>query len=180
VALLDAQSGELTSGKADILNRHSDKFRNTYSTFSGEPVEGSTYGDSGGASRFFYCAKASSSERNAGLYCFDEQTVSDGRQKAIDNPYQRGKSLRRNTHPTVKPIDLCRYLATLILPPASVGTRRLLVPFSGSGSEIIGALRAGWDHVTAIEQEGQYIQIAVERVINDAPLFNTPSPEVTT
>jgi site-specific DNA-methyltransferase (adenine-specific) len=187
-AMLDEQSGALTSGKADILNRHSDKFSNTYSEFAGESSEGATYGDSGGASRFFYCAKASAAERNAGCdnlaagilarSCQAQAEAKRGNTVSHSDGAFNKARITRNIHPTVKPINLCHYLATLLLPPDSVGVRRLLVPFSGSGSEIIGALRAGWDHVTAIEQEGQYIQIAVERVINDAPLFNTPSAEV--
>lgn len=99
------------------------------------------YGDSGSAARFFYTAKASQRERNAGL---------EG----------------RNGHPCCKPLDLCRYLATLILPPAGrpQGPRKLLVPFSGSGSEIIGGLFAGWDYVQGIEREAEYVEIAKHRL----------------
>ena len=50
--------------------------------------------------------------------------------------------------------------------------RRLLVPFCGSGSEIIGALRAGWDEVVGIEIEPEYIEIAEQRIYGDAPLWN--------
>ena len=96
------------------------------------------FGDSGGASRFFYCAKASSSERNGGL--------------------------ENNNHPTVKPIDLCTWLATLLLPPSSVGQRRILVPFSGSGSEMIGCLGAGWDEVVGVELDAYYCNIARARI----------------
>ncbi len=93
-----------------------------------------------GASRFFYCPKASKKERNGGL-------------EGVNN------------HPCLKPIDLCRYLALLLLPPAQKGqTRRLLVPFSGSGSEMIGALLAGWDHVTGIEIDSHYAKIAKARI----------------
>jgi DNA modification methylase/site-specific DNA-adenine methylase len=116
------------------------------------------------ASRFFYCAKASSRERNAGLNGFKPQTTDDGRSTAIDNAYQRGKTLRRNNHPTVKPIALCRYLATLLLPPASVAPRRLLVPFSGSGSEMLGALQAGWDEIVGVEQDAKFCRIAEKRI----------------
>ena len=48
----------------------------------------------------------------------------------------RGENGRGNHHPTVKPLRLCQYLAKLILPPA--GFRKLLVPYCGSGSEMIG------------------------------------------
>lgn len=91
------------------------------------------HGDFGGASRFFYCAKASRKERGEG-----------------------------NTHPTVKPLKLCEHLARLILP--SNPNAKLLVPFSGSGSEMIGARKAGWKHITGIEQTEEYAKIAEKRM----------------
>ena len=66
----------------------------------------------------------------------------------------------------MKPLDLCRDLANLILPPPRETPRRLLIPFSGSGSEIIGALMAGWDEVVGIEREDRYVQIAERRIIH--------------
>lgn len=127
-----------------------------------------------------YVAKASRAEREAGLdprytaimrllddsdddEVFDETTVDDGRAVPIDNPYQRGETARRNTHPTIKPISLTRYLATLLLPPAQYGPRRLLIPFSGAGSEIIGADLAGWEDVTGVELEADHVAIANAR-----------------
>lgn len=81
--------------------------------------------DDGTASRFFYTGKVRASERGA------------------------------SAHPCMKPLALCEYLARLILPPVrrDGAPRRLLVPFSGSGSEMIGALRAGWDEVVGIEYD---------------------------
>lgn len=96
-------------------------------------------------------------------YGFPEDTIDDGRQKPIDNPYQRGKTVRRNTHPTIKPIALARYLATLLLPPAEYAPRRLLIPFSGAGSEIIGADLAGWEEVVGVELEADHVKIAEAR-----------------
>jgi site-specific DNA-methyltransferase (adenine-specific) len=96
--------------------------------------------EQGAISRFFYCAKAGKEERNAGL---------DG---------------LRNRHPTVKPLDLCRYLATLILPPERDTPRKLIVPYAGSGSEIIGAVQADWDEVLGIEFDSRYVRIAERRI----------------
>lgn len=125
-------------------------------------------GDTGSAARFFYCAKASTKERNAG--CDGLPLVEGG----IKNESGRGFSesdpyrnvMTRNAHPTVKPLDLCRYLAGLILPPAGRphGARHLLVPFSGSGSEMIGSLLAGWEDVTGVEASDEYAAIARARV----------------
>ena len=75
-----------------------------------------------------------------------------------------GRGTRKNTHPTLKPLDLCRYLATLLLPPPRDTDRRILVPFSGSGSEMIGAHLAGWEHVVGIELEPEYCEIAEARL----------------
>ncbi|KKL83269.1 hypothetical protein LCGC14_1976460, partial [marine sediment metagenome] len=61
---------------------------------------------------------------------------------------------------TVKPITLIKWLATLLLPPDSVKPRRLLVPFAGVASEMIGAMQAGWDEVVGVEQDSGYSKIA--------------------
>jgi DNA modification methylase len=70
-----------------------------------------------------------------------------------------------NTHPTVKPIKLAEYLARLILPPDN---GRLLIPFSGSGSEMLGAKRAGWKSITGIELNPEYAEIAEKRLAQAA------------
>jgi site-specific DNA-methyltransferase (adenine-specific) len=64
----------------------------------------------------------------------------------------------------VKPIDLARYLATLLLPPAEYTPRRILIPFSGSGSEMIGAWLAGWEDIQGVEQSEEYAEIARARL----------------
>ncbi len=148
--LLDAQSGELTSG-ANPTRRGSNKFANTYGDFRGtEECVAHRGADKGGASRFFYCAKADEAERwIGGVLC---------------------------EHPTLKPIDLCTWLARLVLPPPRRDgePRRLLVPFCGAGSEMIGALRAGWDEVIGIEKGERWAIDARRRVASDAPLLNQP------
>jgi hypothetical protein len=139
------------------------------------------FDDSGTAARFFYNAdwqyerleaadpllyvpKSSTAEREAGLQDFAPTTVDDGRNTPIDNPYLRGGTTRRNTHPTIKPISLIKYLAALLLPPVEYAPRRLLIPFSGAGSEFIGAHLAGWEHITGIEREAEYVTIAETRI----------------
>ena len=129
-------------------------------------------GDSGGASRFFYCAKASRDERDAGLKGFELQAFgqSGGSQQALaegkDEYLQEGHiglnriKMIRNPHPTVKPISLICWLAKLLLPPDTIKPRRLLVPFAGSGSEMIGAIQAGWDEVEGIEESKEFCKIA--------------------
>lgn len=69
-----------------------------------------------------------------------------------------------NIHIAVKPIKLMQWVATLLLPPASYAPRRLLVPFSGSGSEMIGGFLAGWEVVHGIENEPNHVRIANRRL----------------
>jgi site-specific DNA-methyltransferase (adenine-specific) len=126
------------------------------------------HNDSGSAARFFYCAKVNKKERNAGCENMKEKVTShDGRETEIENPYQRNKSSynNNNNHPTVKPLSLLKYLANLILPPKrEEPTRTLFVPYSGSGSEMIGGLQAGWDKVIGIEKDEGYSEIAEARL----------------
>jgi len=70
----------------------------------------------------------------------------------------------RSSHPTHKPIALAKYLATLLLPPADYAPRRILIPFSGSGSEMAGAMQAGWEEVIGIEADAEYVKIAEARL----------------
>jgi site-specific DNA-methyltransferase (adenine-specific) len=154
-AMLDEQSGELTTG-ANPTSRCSTKFQGIFSGFVGQkectPARGA---DSGGASRFFYTAKADSTERNKHLGGMPAIVTTDGRENPIDNPFQRGETLRRNHHPTVKPVDLLRYLCKLITPPGGV----ILDPFAGSGSTGVAAFEEGFDYIL-IEKEPEYCQLA--------------------
>ncbi len=116
---------------------------------------------SGSASRFFYCAKSSKSERNAGLEGFEVKDPDIRSDTAKGSYTSKGIAPQSNHHPTVKPLSLTKYLATLIKPPTG---GRLLVPFSGSGSEMIGALQAGWEYVEGVELTEEYIPIAEARI----------------
>jgi len=134
------------------------------------------YIEPGSAARFFYCAKASRSEREAGLDGLPMRVLArsnmaqakDGRGEEISRAETSNglntTSRTRNHHPTVKPLAITRYLATLILPPECSAPRRLLVPFAGSGSEMIGAIQAGWEEVVGIEREAEYVEIAKARL----------------
>jgi len=115
--------------------------------------------DSGPASRFFYCAKASKSERNKGCEELKEKKVSDGREKEADNAFQRGKTLRSNTHPTVKPIALMEYLVKLVSRDGAV----ILDPFAGSGSTLLACKNLKRDYI-GIEKEEEYIKIIEARL----------------
>jgi site-specific DNA-methyltransferase (adenine-specific) len=120
------------------------------------------YADSGSAARFFYCAKASRGERDAGLEEFDAKRDSDRNSDDLpggDNPRNRTNTARRNHHPTVKPIALMRYLVRLVTPPGGL----VLDPFTGSGTTGVAALREGMAFV-GCEQSEDYIKIATARL----------------
>jgi hypothetical protein len=109
-----------------------------------------------------YVAKAGVTERERGLNG-QRQTVHDGRQDPPDNPFQRGQTQRLNTHPTIKPLRMLTYLASLLRPPDRYEAR-LFEPFGGAGSGVIAALLADWDHITSVELQSEYIKIAEQRV----------------
>jgi DNA modification methylase len=85
---------------------------------------------SGGASRFFYCAKASKSERGEG-----------------------------NTHPTVKPVSLMRWLVRLVTPPNGI----VLDPFTGSGTTGVASVLESFQFI-GCEQSEEYANIANSRI----------------
>ena len=71
--------------------------------------------------------------------------------------------LKRNNHPTVKPLELTSWLAKLLLPPDKYAPRRLLVPFCGTFSEGLGGLIAGFEEVHGVEMEAEFAQIGRQR-----------------
>jgi len=114
------------------------------------------FNDKGSAARFFYCAKASKKERNEGCEGLEEKQYShDGRNKEIENAYQRNKSVATNNHPTVKPIKLMQYLVRLVTPKDGV----CLDPFMGSGSTGKACKLEGFNYI-GIELNEEYVKIA--------------------
>ena len=101
-----------------------------------------------------------------GLPTLDEIRVAAKAAKETGGPPPRWqiRPCRRCNHPTLKPISLCRWLATLLLPPPEYAPRRILVPFAGSGSEMIAALLAGWEHIVGVELIPEYCDIAHARL----------------
>lgn len=133
---LDRQSGTLKSG-ANPTRRGSDKFRNAYGDFAGQDECVAHRGtDEGGASRFFptfrYTAKASTAER-----------------PTVDGV----------AHPTVKPLEMMRWLVRLVTPPDGI----VLEPFAGSGTTIQAALAEG-KRCIAIERDDTYLRLIVSRI----------------
>lgn len=130
-------------------------------------VYGTKRNDSGGASRFFYCAKASKGERNAGLEGMEKrEKYQDFRLKErMENGDTTNKRTNMqaktsgNNHPTVKPIALMLWLIKLVTRQGQV----VLDPFLGSGTTGISATQAGRKFI-GIEREQDYIEIAKGRI----------------
>jgi site-specific DNA-methyltransferase (adenine-specific) len=118
-----------------------------------------------GNSRLLYTAKAPSDEREAGLdHLSAGPSIFGGEGGGFGN-MSNSVTPRANTHTTVKPIELTKWLATLALTPRRPGfPRRVLVPFSGVASEMLGCLLAGWDEVVGVEITPEYVEIAKERI----------------
>jgi DNA modification methylase len=140
--------------------------QNTYGTMARGSNGAAPRGDAGSAARFFYTAKASKHDRNEGLEGLEGRVTDDGREVPADNAYQRGKTERKNHHPTVKPTDLMRYLCRLITPKGGI----VLDPFMGSGSTLKAAELEGFSAI-GIELDPAYIEIARRRIAADMPLF---------
>lgn len=118
--------------------------------------------DTGSAARFFYCAKASPRERNAGLEGFEEKAGgmrnNVGRHLTDGND---GGPRARNPHPTVKPVRLMQWLVRMVAPPGAV----VLDPFVGSGTTGCAAALEGVRFI-GIEQSPEYYRIAEARIVH--------------
>ena len=128
------------------------------------------YNDEGSASRYFYCAKASKKDRDAGLDEFEEKRKAGygydlGFQNAGEGMFKDRQTLKKNTHPTVKPTELMQYLVRLVTPNG--GT--ILDPFNGSGSTGKAAMyenyekNKGYKYI-GIELTEEYLPIAKARI----------------
>jgi hypothetical protein len=124
---LDRHSGVTSSKSGGVAGWQDEYVGGTY-----KPIERTGHDDTGGASRFFYTAKADSSER----------------------PRVDGVA-----HPTVKPLDLMRYLVRLVTPPGGV----VLEPFAGSGTTLEACIVEGFACI-GIEREADYIPLIMARI----------------
>ena len=120
------------------------------------------YGDQGNASRYFYCAKTSKEERNFGLHGFKNQ-VAGGMGGRADGSLG-SITMNKNVHPTVKPLELMKYLVRLVTPKGGL----VLDPFMGSGSTGMAAREEDFKFV-GIEKEEEYYEIAKARIKNVKP-----------
>jgi len=151
---LDRQSGINRSKRAKISNKGS--------IWGKGNLEEDTRGhnDVGGASRFFYVAKASKRERDMGCEGLEEITKTG--MNASPREYDgkvHGEVKLRNNHPTVKPLKLMEYLVKLVTPPKGI----VLDPFAGSGTTCMSCKKLGFNYI-GIEQDKSYCEIAEARI----------------
>lgn len=166
IRIMDAQSGNRPSCNSPSSAKPESKFRPGQGNYQ---PQGPTYpGDSGGASRFFYTAKASRSEREFGLKDFvpcaqccefgTEQHTADAK---TNRP--AGKCLRNN-HPTTKPLAIMDYLCKLIKMPNQDKPQIVLDPFCGSGTTLLAAEANGMKYI-GIDMILDHVMIATSRSI---------------
>jgi site-specific DNA-methyltransferase (adenine-specific) len=177
VATLNQQSG-ITKSSARVGHPGGSTFGGSE---MGENVIGTWFGDTGGASRFFhnsqwtpadditpfiYQAKAGKKERNAGLEGLDARKSGKMMRTANNTSDQQSEGFERfgtepsqNFHPTVKPVQLMRYLIKMITPPNGI----VLDPFLGSGTTAVAAVLEGFDW-KGCEMTEDYLPIIKGRV----------------
>jgi site-specific DNA-methyltransferase (adenine-specific) len=138
--MLDEMSGERRSAG---LYPSESQGTGKGTTYPGKRPQGQLFNDSGGASRFFFTAKASKADRTSGGWA-------------------------DNSHPTVKPTDLMRWLIRLVSMPEN---NLILDPFAGSGSTLVAARE---EHVRAIgiDLDPEHIEIARRRLSEPTLPFN--------
>jgi len=153
-----------------------DKSGNIYGKYTDAGYERGFSDNGGSASRFFYCAKSSKSERNMGCEGLEEKQSGHrsnfrcklcGYQKASGSPCKCENPVweeiplqpQSNNHPTVKPLALMSYLVKLVSKEGAL----VLDPFAGSGSTLIACKNLKRNYI-GIEKEPEYVKIAEARL----------------
>lgn len=196
VAELDAQSGISTSTATmrGFTGRHDPGQGPEHNRIKDYSNSLRGHEDAGGASRFFpvfaydaddlpwlpfyYTPKPDRAERDKGCAALPQHTSGELTHRAdgsagLNSPRAGAgrTSGGRNTHPTIKPQALMRWLCRLITPLGGV----VLDPFGGSGSTIVAADQCGFAGIY-IDQDADYLAIAIARFVGDAPLFHSERP----
>jgi site-specific DNA-methyltransferase (adenine-specific) len=139
---MDQQSGKNCGAFAAVPKRN--RSNNVYGKFETFGDDGASFrGDTGGASRFFYCAKPSDNERNKGFNTTE-----------LKKEFPNG-----NDHITVKPVSLMRWLVKLVTPKGGI----MLDNFCGSGTGLIGAKMENINYV-GIDMDPRNVRISEIRV----------------
>jgi DNA modification methylase len=167
--IFDEEAGQVLDQQSGISKSTPSEWKNDFGVYHKDgrtikEVQGTKKGghnDKGGASRFFYCPKASKKDRDEGMDLHDDKILNRVNSGGLENDPRWGPIVRKNNHPTVKPTELMLYLIKLVTPVN--GT--VLDCFLGSGSTGKAAVRGGFDFI-GIEKEEEYIKIAEARINN--------------
>ena len=166
---MDRQSGDKCGQLAPTTGNEPSTLKkgNVYGDYSGYGKESQPKDKLGGASRFFYVAKAGRAERNMGceeLPLIRREELTGRKEGSIGQKCglakQTSKFGYQNTHPTVKPLKLMEYLCILTKTPTG---GIILDPFVGSGTTCMAAKKVGRDFI-GIEKEEEYCTIARARI----------------
>ena len=185
VRMLGEQSGETTGKNYNEPTRAEINIQGPqWGTMQGERGARG-YDDEGTATRYFFQADwtldiaetllfdsgvrcvpkvTNRAEREAGLSGMPLKMRNRVNPGGLEHEARWAPVERYNDHPTLKPIKLTKWLATLLLPPEAYAPRRLLIPFAGVASEGIGALLAGWDEIVMVEMLPEYCEIGDMRM----------------
>ena len=157
--VLDLFPGGQPSKKKRTGNRGGSAWHGK-NNFGSPESEGTWPADPGGsASRFFYCPKAGKSERELGLDALDDEIMNRTNPGGMEHDPKWAPRIRKNIHPTVKPVALMQYLVRLVTPPGGL----VLDPFTGSGSTGVAAIREGF-RFCGVEANPDYLEIIRARL----------------
>lgn len=166
VAMLDEQSGPAGQMGAMVAQTRPSPHHGVFSPMPAKSAAPLRDDPTTGASRFFYTSKANNSERWG--YCHACGTafcrgIKADRAKHAKCPAPEGRKNAVEWHPTVKPVDIMRWLVRLVTPPGGV----VLDPFAGTGTTGEAAIAEGF-HPVLIEQSAVYFRIIARRLATGA------------
>ena len=167
----DTDKDEVCGGMPDTKggNRNNTAIRKSEKTSYGYELNiRNEFDDEGSAARYFYCAKASKKDRDEGMDMFEEKQTTDGcirKNSETAREFGANSALRKNIHPTVKPVELMQYLVRLVSPKGAT----ILDCFMGSGSTGKAVMfenreRNANYHFIGVEMTDEYLPICNARI----------------
>ena len=150
---------ETKSGRLGIGHQSGNDFGVGNKTKKPNLIEKEYGNDYGSAARFFYCAKASKAERDAGCEDLPIKRPDNRTDTGMGSFAEKGVQEGKNHHPTVKPKALMQYLCRIVTPLNGV----ILDPFLGSGTTAVAAIAEGFRYL-GVEKEPEYCEIAAKRI----------------
>lgn len=140
VGLFPRAKGAVSNGRKGVAGLYDDGLR--------PAAQLPGYADDGSAARFFYCAKASRSERVSKCSACGDHYLGARRCDCLGAD---GKPAAQTGHPTVKPVALKRWVARLVTPPGGL----VLDPFAGTGTTAAACIEEGLSAIL-VEREAEY------------------------